>query len=96
VPHQHRCTTEVMHHLTRDRRVAMAGDGAELRTMARAARDLKNGRGATHYELFLFKTWEELREYAEPQGASCAYTCMTGSKGHDVSAGISAQVISPW
>lgn len=32
-------------------------------------------------------------KWAEP---SCAYTCRTGSKGHDVSAGISSQVISPW
>ncbi|MGP3978987.1 UvrD-helicase domain-containing protein [Streptomyces sp. 8N114] len=63
--------TEVLSHLGASRRVAMAGGGDELRKLALAARDLKAGRGTSHPELLLFKTWGEVQEYAEndPSGA---------------------------
>lgn len=62
---------EVLHHLESGRQVAMAGGGAALRSLAVAAQDLKAGKGTRHPELFLFKTWGELQDYAEndPAGA---------------------------
>ncbi|MFJ8608058.1 UvrD-helicase domain-containing protein [Streptomyces sp. NPDC093675] len=51
-------------------RVALAGGGDGLRALARAARDLKEGRRTTHPELLLFPTWGELQDYAahDPAG----------------------------
>jgi hypothetical protein len=56
---------EVMHHLDAGRRVGLAGGGEALRALAMAARDLTEGRRTWHPELVLFRTWGELREYAE-------------------------------
>ncbi|MGP3951935.1 UvrD-helicase domain-containing protein [Streptomyces sp. 7N604] len=63
--------SEVLHLMDDGRQVAMAGGGGSLRSLAMAARDLKAGKGTRHHELFLFKTWGELQEYAEndPNGA---------------------------
>ncbi|AJC54979.1 DNA helicase [Streptomyces sp. 769] len=63
--------TEVLAHLGAGRRVAMAGGGDGLRKLALAARDLKAGRGTSHPELLLFKSWDELQDYAnnDPSGA---------------------------
>jgi hypothetical protein len=62
---------EVMRLLASGRRVALVGGGGPLRDLAQAALDLKAGKGTTHYELLLFKTWGEVQEYAEddPEGA---------------------------
>jgi superfamily I DNA/RNA helicase len=62
---------EVMGLLKKGRRVALAGGGGPLRDLAQAALDLKAGKGTTHYELLLFKSWGELQDYAEndPAGA---------------------------
>ncbi|WP_394427250.1 UvrD-helicase domain-containing protein [Streptomyces sp. SGAir0957] len=62
---------EVLHQLDAGRRVAMAGGSSALRSLATAAEDLKNGRGTRHPELFLFRTWGEVQDYAEndPAGA---------------------------
>ncbi|MEF3118914.1 UvrD-helicase domain-containing protein [Streptomyces chrestomyceticus] len=62
---------EVLHQMDSGRQVAMAGGGGTLRSLAIAARDLKAGRGTRHPELFLFKSWGELQDYAEndPAGA---------------------------
>ncbi|WP_406396507.1 UvrD-helicase domain-containing protein [Streptomyces sp. NBC_00887] len=62
---------EVMYHLKHDRRVAMVGGGSVLRNLALAAKDLKAGNGTRHPELYLFKTWGEVQDYAEndPAGA---------------------------
>ncbi|MFD9567863.1 UvrD-helicase domain-containing protein [Streptomyces sp. NPDC059994] len=62
---------EVLHQLDAGRRVAMAGGGGSLRALATAAQDLKNGRGTRHPELFLFRSWGEVQDYAEndPAGA---------------------------
>ncbi|GHH43043.1 UvrD-helicase domain-containing protein [Streptomyces candidus] len=56
---------EVMRLLEDGRRVALVGGGEALRALARAARDLKEGRRCTHPELILFDSWGELQEYAE-------------------------------
>lgn len=62
---------EVLHQMEAGRRVAMAGGGSALRSLAVAAQDLKNGRGTRHPELYLFRTWGEVQDYAEndPAGA---------------------------
>ncbi|MCZ4103318.1 UvrD-helicase domain-containing protein [Streptomyces sp. H39-C1] len=62
---------EVMHQMEAGRRVAMAGGGNDLRKLAIAAEDLKQGKKARHPDLYLFKTWGDLQEYAEndPAGA---------------------------
>jgi hypothetical protein len=57
--------TEVLKHLAHGRRVALAGGGDSLRTLATAARDLKEGRRTGHPELLLFPSWGELQDYAE-------------------------------
>ncbi|MEU5210618.1 UvrD-helicase domain-containing protein [Streptomyces sp. NPDC020742] len=56
---------EVMRQLAAGRRVALAGGGESLRSLARAAHDLGSGRRTAHPELMLFETRRELREYAE-------------------------------
>ncbi len=50
---------------------ALAGGSDALRALARAARDLIQGRRTHHPELVLFTTWNDLRDYAEldPAGA---------------------------
>ncbi|MCG8971337.1 UvrD-helicase domain-containing protein [Streptomyces sp. CL12-4] len=51
-------------------RVALAGGGEALQTLARAARDLKEGRRTHHPELTLFTHWGDLQDYAahDPAG----------------------------
>lgn len=51
-------------------RVALAGGGESLQTLALAARDLKEGRRTHHPELTLFTHWGELQDYAayDPAG----------------------------
>ncbi|MBE8477339.1 UvrD-helicase domain-containing protein [Streptomyces justiciae] len=51
-------------------RVALAGGGQSLQSLAQAARDLKEGRRTHHPELLLFTTWGELQDYAayDPSG----------------------------
>ncbi|OSZ59870.1 DNA helicase [Streptomyces pharetrae CZA14] len=62
---------EVLHQMEAGRRVAMAGGGSALRSLAVAAQDLKHGRGTRHPELYLFRSWGEVQDYAEndPAGA---------------------------
>ncbi|WP_319753528.1 UvrD-helicase domain-containing protein [Streptomyces sp. AK02-04a] len=62
---------EVLHQMEGGRHVAMAGGGGALRSLATAAQDLKSGRGTRHPELYLFRTWGEVQDYAEndPAGA---------------------------
>lgn len=45
--------------------VALAGGGKDMRRIAQAAIDLKAGRRTSHPDLFLFKTWQEVQEYAD-------------------------------
>ncbi|MFD5652941.1 UvrD-helicase domain-containing protein [Streptomyces sp. NPDC127039] len=51
-------------------RVALAGGGDSLRTLAQAAGDLKKGRRTHHPELILFPSWGDLQDYAahDPAG----------------------------
>jgi len=64
----------VLELLAEARRVALVGGGRALSDLAGAANELKAGRPAHHPELMLFKTWEELEDYAEndPDGSDLA------------------------
>jgi superfamily I DNA/RNA helicase len=63
--------TQVIAAMADGRRAALVGGGGEIKAMAEAAVSLKEGRGTSHPELFLFKTWGELQEYVEwdPSGS---------------------------
>lgn len=60
---------EVMRLLGDNRRVALVGGGKQLRDLAIAARDLKEGRAPLHPELMLFHSWGELQEYVQEDPA---------------------------
>ncbi len=61
---------QVMALMAAGSRVALAGGGESLQTLALAARDLKEGRRTHHPELTLFTHWGELQDYAayDPAG----------------------------
>ncbi|WP_413755170.1 UvrD-helicase domain-containing protein [Streptomyces sp. MMBL 11-3] len=61
---------QVMNLLAAGQRVALVGGGDNLRALAMAARDLKDGRRTTHPELVLFLSWGDLQDYAayDPAG----------------------------
>ncbi|MBF8187359.1 ATP-dependent helicase [Nonomuraea sp. K274] len=46
-------------------RPALVGGGDDIRNLARACQDLRNGRGTEHPELMAFSSWAEVQEYAE-------------------------------
>ncbi|MFF5992887.1 UvrD-helicase domain-containing protein [Prauserella flavalba] len=56
---------EILTLLREGRRVALVGSGTTLEALAKAARDLKEGKRTTHPELLLFSTWGEVQDYAE-------------------------------
>ncbi|WSY02101.1 hypothetical protein OG590_00215 [Streptomyces goshikiensis] len=60
---------EIFQLLSQGKRVALVGGAQGLRELARAAGELKAGRRASHHELVLFNSWEELVEYAEEDPA---------------------------
>ncbi|MFE9059885.1 UvrD-helicase domain-containing protein [Streptomyces mutabilis] len=62
--------TQVMDLLAAGCRTALGGGGDSLRTLAQAARDLKEGRRTNHPELVLFPSWGALQDYAahDPAG----------------------------
>ncbi|SOE08994.1 UvrD-like helicase C-terminal domain-containing protein [Streptomyces sp. 2323.1] len=62
--------TELLQLLATGYRVALVGGGESLRTLALAARDLKEGRRTSHPELVLFTSWGELQDYTshDPAG----------------------------
>ncbi|MFK4184345.1 UvrD-helicase domain-containing protein [Streptomyces sparsogenes] len=47
------------------KRVALVGGGRDIEDIARAARDLQQGRRTKHPELSAFENWSEVKEYAE-------------------------------
>ena len=47
------------------RKVAITGGGREILALAEAAITLKAGTGTGHPELFAFRTWGEVQDYAE-------------------------------
>ncbi|MEV7611682.1 UvrD-helicase domain-containing protein [Streptomyces sp. NPDC089799] len=61
---------EIVSHQQRGVPVELCGGGEALRRVARAAQQLQEGRGTSHAELFLFRTWEEVQEYVEHDRAA--------------------------
>lgn len=61
---------EVVRLLADGHRVALVGGGESLSSLFRSAHALQCGRRASHPELALFESWDELREYAlfDPSG----------------------------
>ncbi|WP_433235273.1 UvrD-helicase domain-containing protein [Streptosporangium sp. CA-135522] len=62
--------THVMEELENGRRVALVGGGDQIRKLAEAAIQLKNGYGCSHPELYAFKTWAELQDYVDEEEGS--------------------------
>ena len=56
---------EVFTGLEAGKRTALAGGGAAISEIAKAARDLQSGKGTTHPELSRFADWDEVRQYAQ-------------------------------
>jgi hypothetical protein len=56
---------EVLTFLDLDVPVALTGGGGALLHIAKAAEELKAGRRTSHPELFLFRSWGEVQDYAE-------------------------------
>jgi UvrD/REP helicase N-terminal domain/UvrD-like helicase C-terminal domain len=61
--------TEVLAFLRSGVPVAIPGGGDQLRAIAEAALQLKAGQRTSHPELFLFKSWGEVQDYAENDSA---------------------------
>jgi hypothetical protein len=61
--------TEVLAFLRAGVPVAIPGGGDQLRAIAEAALQLKAGQRTSHPELFLFKSWGEVQDYAEHDSA---------------------------
>ncbi|MEV0617658.1 UvrD-helicase domain-containing protein [Nonomuraea sp. NPDC050404] len=61
---------QVMAQLKAGRRVSLVGGGDQIRKLAQAAIQLKDGRSCSHPELFAFKNWGELQDYVEEDEGS--------------------------
>lgn len=59
--------TELMKQQTGDTSTAIVGGGAELRALAKAAEELSRGGGTMHPDLCAFRSWGEVREYAQTE-----------------------------
>jgi hypothetical protein len=66
--------SEAMNAMAAGRKVALVGGAREILALAEAAVTLKAGTGCSHPELFAFKTWGEVQDYAEndPGGSDLA------------------------
>ena len=58
--------------LAAGRRVGMVGGTADVKRLAFAAKDLIAGRPTDHPQLYLFGSWDDVREYAENEGSDLA------------------------
>ena len=61
--------SQVMSAVGAGRRAALVGGGDEMLRLAQAAVGLKAGIGTDHPELFAFRTWAEVQDYAENDAA---------------------------
>lgn len=64
-----RAIRSAMDYMDSGRTVGLVGGGAAIRRLAEAARDLQDGRRTSHPELFVFDTWEQVREYVRDEDA---------------------------
>jgi len=53
--------------LANNRRPALAGGGAAIKSMAEAAITLQKGKGCSHPELLAFTSWDQLRQYVNTE-----------------------------
>jgi hypothetical protein len=60
---------QVMTAVAANRRAALVGGGDEMLRLAQAAVGLKAGIGTDHPELFAFRSWAEVQDYAENDAA---------------------------
>lgn len=56
---------EAVKHMESGKRVAIVGGTADLESWAKAAEDLKSGKGTNHHDIAAFKTWSEVQEYSK-------------------------------
>ncbi|MGW4469688.1 UvrD-helicase domain-containing protein [Nonomuraea sp. NPDC004354] len=56
---------QAMAAITAGHRPALVGGGDDIRRLALACQDLRNGKGTEHPELMAFRSWAEVKEYAE-------------------------------
>lgn len=78
---------EVMTALGQDRTVALVGGAQQIIGLARAADELRSGRGTTHPELCVFQTWAQVQEFADhdPAGSDLkAFVDLVDEHGSDV------------
>lgn len=78
---------QAMHSVKAGRNTAIVGGGSDIRKLAEAAVTLKAGAGTDHPELYAFRTWSEVQDYAEndPGGSDLKVLVqLIGSHGPDV------------
>jgi hypothetical protein len=78
---------QLMHASRAGRRAALVGGGNDIRRLAEAALTLKDGLGTDHPELFMFRTWGEVQDYAENDSAGSdlrVFVRLIDSHGPDV------------
>jgi hypothetical protein len=65
--------------MTASLKVAITGGGRDILALAEAAITLKAGTGCGHPELFAFRTWGEVQDYAENDPAAPNCRCSASS-----------------
>ena len=75
--------SEVFRAFDAGKRVALVGGGGEISKLARAAKDLKAGRGTKHPELSRFATWADVEEAAREERALQPFVRLIDQHGPD-------------
>ncbi|WP_433225176.1 AAA family ATPase [Actinomadura formosensis] len=75
--------SEVFRAFDAGKRVALVGGGGEISKLARAAKDLKAGRGTRHPELSRFATWADVEEAARQERALQPFVRLIDQHGPD-------------
>jgi hypothetical protein len=70
--------TQLMAAAETGRQAALVGGGNDIRRLAEAAVSLREGRGTDHPELFAFKTWGEVQDYAAQDTGGSDLKVMVG------------------
>jgi hypothetical protein len=70
--------TQLLAAADQGRRAALVGGGGDIRRLAEAAISLRAGLGTDHPELFAFKTWGEVQDYAAQDAAGSDLKVMVG------------------
>jgi hypothetical protein len=70
--------TQLLTAAEQGRRAALVGGGTEIRRLAEAAVSLRAGHPTDHPELFAFRTWGEVQDYAAQDAAGSDLKVMVG------------------